>query len=94
MDARGRPLVEPEGSGGASDGPRAMMTMSTLYAILSPHGPATAGSLYKDALARDDEQCRQMTTVRSPGAAGAGARVRPSAEIDENTYSICMGPPK
>jgi hypothetical protein len=45
----------------------------------------------KAELARDEEQCRQMTTVRSPGAAVAGARVRPSAEVDENTYSICMG---
>ena len=46
----------------------------------------------KHELARDDEQCRQMTTVRSPGAAVAGARVRrPSAEIDDNTHNICMG---
>ena len=31
-----------------------------------------------------------MTTVRSPGAMVAGARVRPSEEVDENAYAICM----
>ena len=44
----------------------------------------------KDELARDDAQCRQMTAVRSPGATVAGTRVRPSAEVDEDAYSICM----
>jgi hypothetical protein len=44
----------------------------------------------KDEFARDDEQCRQMTTVRSTGAMVAGTRVRPSAEVDENVYAICM----
>ena len=46
--------------------------------------------LTKDALDRDDEHCRQMTTVQSPGSMVAGVRVRPSAEVDENAYAICM----
>jgi len=45
----------------------------------------------KDELARDEEPCRQMATVRSPGAAVAGMRVRPSAEADEDAYNIRMG---
>lgn len=44
----------------------------------------------KDGFVRDDAQCRQMTTVRSPGAMVAGTRIRPSVEVDENTYNICM----
>lgn len=44
----------------------------------------------RDGFARDDEQCRQMTTVRAPGALVAGTRIRPSVEVDENAYSICM----
>jgi major membrane immunogen (membrane-anchored lipoprotein) len=44
----------------------------------------------KDEFARDDDQCRQMTTVQSQGAVVAGTRVRPSAEVDENAYTICM----
>ncbi len=44
----------------------------------------------KDEFARDDDQCRQMSTVRSPGAVVAGARIRPSAEVNENAYNICM----
>ena len=45
----------------------------------------------KDELARDDEQCREMTTVRSPGAVVGGMRVRQSAEVDENAYAVCLG---
>ncbi len=45
----------------------------------------------KDEFARDEDLCRQMTTVRSPGAMVAGARIRPSAELDEDAYAICMG---
>ncbi len=38
----------------------------------------------KDELARDDEQCRQMTTVSS-------SRTRtPSAEVEKNAYNVCM----
>jgi hypothetical protein len=45
----------------------------------------------KDEFARDEEQCRQMTSVRSPGAMVAGTtRIRPSAEVDENAYTVCM----
>ena len=44
----------------------------------------------KNAFARDDDQCRQMTTVRSPGAVVAGARIGSSAEVNENAYAICM----
>ena len=44
----------------------------------------------KNEFARDDDQCRQMTTVRSPGAVVAGARIRPSSEVDENAYAVCM----
>jgi len=44
----------------------------------------------KDEFARDDDQCRQMTTVQSQGAVVAGTRVRPSPELDENAYTICM----
>ena len=42
------------------------------------------------SFSRDDDQCHQMTTVRSPGAMVAGARIRPSAEVDENAYAVCM----
>jgi hypothetical protein len=44
----------------------------------------------KDEFARDEEQCRQMTRVQSPGAMVAGTRIRPSAEVDENAYTVCM----
>ena len=44
----------------------------------------------KNEFARDDDQCRQMTTVQSPGAVVAGTRIRSSAEVNENAYSICM----
>jgi hypothetical protein len=44
----------------------------------------------KNEFARDEDQCRQMTTVQSKGAVVAGTRVRPSAEVDENAYTICM----
>ena len=44
----------------------------------------------KDGFALDEAQCRQMTTVRSPGAMVAGTRIRPSAEVDENAYTVCM----
>ena len=44
----------------------------------------------KDEFARDEDLCRQMTTVQSQGAVVAGTRVRPSAEVDENAYAICM----
>ncbi len=43
-----------------------------------------------DEFTRDDDRCRQMTTVRSPGAVVAGVRIRPSAEVDETAYTICM----
>jgi hypothetical protein len=45
----------------------------------------------RDEFARDEALCRQMATVRSPGAMVAGARIRPSAELDEDAYAICMG---
>jgi hypothetical protein len=44
----------------------------------------------KDELARDREQCGQMTTVRSPDAVAAGTSIRPLAQVDENAYNICM----
>jgi hypothetical protein len=44
----------------------------------------------QDEFVRDEDLCRQMTTVRSPGAMVAGMRTRPSAEVDENAYTICM----
>ncbi len=44
----------------------------------------------KDEFAREADLCRQTTTVQSQGAVVAGTRVRPSAEVDENAYTICM----
>ncbi|HYS20895.1 MAG TPA: hypothetical protein VEO73_07390 [Gemmatimonadales bacterium] len=44
----------------------------------------------KAEFAHDDNQCRQTTTVQSPGTMVAGTRIRPSAEVDENAYNICM----
>jgi len=44
----------------------------------------------KDEVAHDADFCRQMTTVQSQGTVVAGTRVRPSAEADENAYTICM----
>ena len=44
----------------------------------------------KDEFASDDDQCRQMSTVRSPGAIVAGTRIRRSAEVNENAYAVCM----
>jgi hypothetical protein len=46
----------------------------------------------KDEFAHDDAQCRQMSAVPSSRTTGVGGtRIRtPSAEVDENAYSVCL----